>query len=114
MEIVVVDTTVMEKAVARPTDAHLCPKVQAALLGVTKAEGITLWQSFSAAFLEHCRHMKDRQFGHGKVFLPFAGGGMHRQGQGAQALRVRSQDVTAGAASWWERWLAPAPVTVTP
>jgi IS5 family transposase len=67
MEVVVVDTTVMEKAVAHPTDARLCLQVHAAMLRVAKAEGITLRQSYrdvvAEAFLKHGRHMKARQFG---------------------------------------------------
>ncbi len=70
MEVVVVDTTVMEKAVAHPTDARLCQQVHAALLRVARDEGIALRQSYTEvvaeAFLKHGRHMKARQFGRAK------------------------------------------------
>jgi len=66
MQVVVVDTTVMPKAVEHPTDARLFRKVLHHLLRVADETGTKLRQSHrdlaKSAFLMHGRYMKAKQF----------------------------------------------------
>lgn len=63
---VIVDTTVMPKAVAHPTDARLYRKVHAAMVRIARSEGVELRQSYTRtvklSFLKHARYAKAKQF----------------------------------------------------
>lgn len=72
-ERVILDTTVQPKAIQHPTDARLLRKVHGAMLGIAKAEGLKLHQSYSRlmdrAQRKHGGHMKAKQFKRAKAVL---------------------------------------------
>ena len=77
---VVIDTTVQPKAVMFPTDAKLLNRARERLVRLAKKLGVSLRQSYrrlgKLALIKHQR---------------YARGGVHRQRQGAPALRVWCQ-----------------------
>ena len=71
LQVVNVDTTVQDKAVAFPTDARLLNKARVALVRLAKKSGIALRQSFErvgkAAFVRSQRYAHARQMNRAKV-----------------------------------------------
>ena len=63
---VVVDTTVQEKNIAFPTDSKLYNQMRLKLVGIARALGITLRQTYGKA----CRHLvpKIGRYGHAKQY----------------------------------------------
>ena len=102
---VVIDTTVQPKAVMFPTDAKLLNRARERLVRLAKKLGVNLRQSYrrvgKLALIKHQRYAHAHQFKRANTSLrklktylgriARARGRVHRQGQGASALRVRGQ-----------------------
>ena len=84
---VVIDTTVQPKAVMFPTDAKLLNRARERLVRLAKKLGVSLRQSYrrvgKLALIPPARSQG--------LFPARTRGRVHRQGQGASALRVRGQ-----------------------